>query len=167
MTLIQTNRLGLPLLAAGQAQKEVTHNEALLLLDLLGQSVVESADLAAPPGSPTPGQCWIVAPSASGAWSGKDGALAGWTDSGWRFASAAPGWRAWVLDRVQTMRFDGVGWIDEAVRSDGYFVAGERVLSVRQGAIAGPGGGAVIDVQARAAIAAMLTALRAHGLIDA
>ncbi len=29
-----TARLGLPLLATGQAQKETTHNEALALIDL-------------------------------------------------------------------------------------------------------------------------------------
>ncbi len=33
-------RLALPLLAAGQAQKELVHNEALLRLDLVSQPVV-------------------------------------------------------------------------------------------------------------------------------
>jgi hypothetical protein len=41
--------------------------------------------LAAPPADPAPGQCWIIAPAATGAWAGKDGAIAGWTESGWRF----------------------------------------------------------------------------------
>jgi len=35
--LPSTPRLALPLLAVAQAQKEVTHNEALALLDLLVQ----------------------------------------------------------------------------------------------------------------------------------
>ncbi len=95
MSLTQTDRIGLPLLAAGQAQKELAHNEALLLLDLVSQPVAQSADLTAPPGAPAAGQCWIVAPSASGDWAGRDGALAGWTDNGWRFAMPAEGWRAW------------------------------------------------------------------------
>jgi hypothetical protein len=165
MTLMQTDRLGLPLMAAGQAQKELTHNEALLLLDVAAQAAVQSADLSTPPSSPAAGQCWIVAPSASGDWAGKDGALAGWTSGGWRFVMPQAGLRAWVLDRGQSMRFDGTIWVDENVRADGYFVAGDRVISARQAAITGPSGGSTIDSEARAAISAVLTALRLHGLI--
>jgi hypothetical protein len=165
MTSTSTDRLGLPLLAAGQAQKELAHNEALLLLDLVSQPVAQSADLASPPGSPIAGQCWIVAASATGDWSGRDGAMAGWTDNGWRFAAPGAGWRVWVADRGQSMRFDGTAWADEDVRSDGYFVAGDRVLAGRQAAIADPAGGATIDSNARAAVTAILAALRAHGLI--
>ncbi len=165
MTPMHTDRLGLPLLAAGQAQKELAHNEALLLLDLIGQPVAQSADLTVPPGSPAAGQCWIVAPSASGDWAGMDGALAGWTDNGWRFAVPGEGWRAWVADRSQSMRFDGSAWTDEEARADGYFVAGDRVLAERQAAIANPAGGALVDDEARAAILAILAALRSHGLI--
>lgn len=164
--MTQTNRLGLPLLAAGQAQKEVTHNEALLLLDLACQSVVQSADIAVPPASPATGQCWIVVPSATGDWSGMDGAIVAWTQSGWRFAVPEAGWRVWVVDRDQTMRFDGTGWIDEAVRSNGYFVSGQRVLASRQAAIADPSGGSTVDAEARSAVTAILTAMRTHGLID-
>ncbi|MBO9574510.1 MAG: DUF2793 domain-containing protein [Sphingobium sp.] len=166
MPITQTDRLGLPLLAAGQAQKELAHNEALLLLDIASQPVAQSADLTVPPASPELGQCWIVAPSATGDWSGMDGALGGWTGSGWRFAAPSAGWRAWVVDRGRTMRFDGSGWVDENVRDDGYFVAGERVLAVRQAAIASPSGGATVDSEARSALGAILAMLRAHGLIE-
>lgn len=166
MTLIQTNRLGLPLLAAGQAQKEVTHNEALLLLDLIGQPVVESCDNATPPEEPMPGQCWIVGSPADAAWSGADGAIAGWTDTGWRFVHPGAGWRVWVLDRSLTMRFDGAAWLEEALHSDGFFLDGQRVLGPRQAGIANPDGGAVIDAEGRSALIAILAALRAHGLIE-
>ena len=50
-----TDRLRLPLLTAGQAQKEVTHNEALLLLDLLVHASVQSAGLTSPPRNTTIG----------------------------------------------------------------------------------------------------------------
>ncbi len=165
MSITQTDRLGLPLLAAGQAQKELAHNEALLLLDMVCQAVVQSADLAAPPASPAPGQCWIVAASASGDWSGRDGALPGWMDSGWRFATPAAGWRARVADRGHAMRFDGSAWADEEVRAERYFVAGNQVLASRQSAIADPGGGSTVDAEARSAILAILAVLRTHGLI--
>jgi hypothetical protein len=165
MTLMQTDRLALPLLAAGQAEKELAHNEALLRLDIVSQPVVESADLTAPPGSPLAGQCWIVATGASGGWAGRDGAIAGWTDNGWRFVMPAAGWRAWIVDRGNAVRYDGTGWTDEEVRGDGYFVAGDRVLAGRQAAIANPTGGTTIDSEVRATVAAILAALRGHGLI--
>ena len=52
-----TPRLGLPLLAAAQAQKHVTHNEALTVLDVLAQIAVKSRSLTLPvrTGSPSIG----------------------------------------------------------------------------------------------------------------
>jgi len=160
-----TSRCDLPLLAAGQAQKELTHNEALALLDLIVQSGVESADLSDPPGSPMPGQCWIVADDATGAWAGQERALAGWTEAGWLFAMPGEGWQAWVADRGHPVRFDGAAWQDTPARGDGYYIGGERVVAARQTAIADPDGGGAPDPQAREAITAILAALRAHGLI--
>lgn len=46
-----------------------------------------------------------------------------------------------------------------------YQVNGMRVVTDQQGAITDPTGGSTIDTQARTAIAAILTALRAHGLV--
>lgn len=165
MSLTYTDRFALPLLAAGQAQKELVHNEALLALDMVCQPVVQSADLAAPPASPTPGQCWIVADGGSGAWAGRDDALAGWSDAGWRFVSPAAGWRAWVSDRACMMRFDGADWIDEGARSDGYVIAGDQIIGARQPAIADPAGGTMVDTEARVTLLALLATLRTHGLI--
>ncbi|MBT2186866.1 DUF2793 domain-containing protein [Sphingobium nicotianae] len=164
--MAQTDRLGLPLLAAGQAQKEVTHNEALILLDCLTQAAVESADLAAPPMTPSPGQCWIVGSGATGEWADRDAMLAAWTASGWLFASPRTGWRVWAIDRANGVRFNGAHWIDEPAQDDGYYVDDERVVGARQGAIVSVTGGAVQDSEARAAIAAILSALRVHGLIE-
>lgn len=161
----ETSRLGLPLLAAGQSQKELIHNEALGLIDLAVQACAESADLTAPPETPAIGQCWIVAVGAAQDWSGRDGALAAWTEGGWLFAMPAAGWRAWVKDRGHMMHFDTGGWADSPARGDGYYVAGLRVVGARQAAIADPSGGSSPDPEARAGLAAVLAALRAHGLI--
>ena len=158
-------RLSLPFLAAGQAQKEVMHNEALQALDMLVQPVALSADVSSPPGAPAEGDCWIVAASPNGAWAGHEGDIAQWTAGGWRFASPRAGWRCHVLDRSAAMFHDGSGWQDEAVRADGFYLAGERVVGARQPAISAPAGGTVVDLEARAAIAAVLDAMQAHGLI--
>ena len=68
-----TARFALPLLHAGQAQKELFHNEALVLADGLLQPCVEALGLDTPPPSPAPGQCWIVGDSPTGAWAGFGG----------------------------------------------------------------------------------------------
>ena len=48
----QTPRLSLPLLLESQAQKHVTHNEALRRLDVLAQLAVLAFDAATPPTLP-------------------------------------------------------------------------------------------------------------------
>ncbi len=56
----ETPRSGLPLLAAAQAQKHVTHNEALLQLDALACARLLDRDLTTPPGSPADGDTYLV-----------------------------------------------------------------------------------------------------------
>jgi hypothetical protein len=159
-------RLALPLLHAAQAQKELFHNEALLRVDMLLHAAAESADLTAAPVAPAEGRCWIVAMGATGAWSGRDGAIAQWTAGGWRFAAPGKGIAVWIADRGHALFHDGAGWADAPVRADGLYVGGTRVIGARAGAIADPGSaGAVVDSEARAAVSAILSALRAHGAI--
>ncbi len=156
----------LPLLYAGQAQKEMFHNEALARVDMLLHPLVQSADLATPPVAPEIGQCWIVAAGADGAWTGRDGAIACWSEGGWRFAGARAGLQALVIDRGYFMIHDGTDWRDAALREDGLHVGGAKVVGVQGAAILSPAGGSLVDVEARAAIGAVLSALRTHGLIE-
>lgn len=167
MTTDVTSRWALPQLFAGQAQKEVFHNEALARIDMLLHGHAESADLALPPASPTAGQCWIVAAGASGAWSGQEGAVACWTEGGWRFVEPRAGLSLWVADRGHAMEHGGAAWQDAALRGDGLYVSGARVVGVRQAAIPDPAGGTTIDGEARGAVAAILAAMRSHGMISA
>jgi hypothetical protein len=107
-----TPNLGLPELVASQAQKHVTHNEALRALDALVQLAVLDRDLAAPPGSPGEGERWIVAASASGEWAGRSGDIAAWQDSGWQFYAPQTGWLAYVVDEGALLAWTGSAWID-------------------------------------------------------
>lgn len=161
-----SDRFALPLLHAGQAQKEIHHNEALTRIDMLLHISVASADLSAPPGAPTLGQCWIVGAGASGAWAGYAQHVASWTEGGWRFAAPVVGMTAWVGDRGHGMHYRAGGWSDVEARPDGYFVEGTQVLAERQPGIADPVGGSAPDVEARNAVTAILTMLRLHGLIE-
>jgi hypothetical protein len=161
----QTARLALPLLHAGQAQKELDHNEALTRLDLAVQPSVLALGGDVPPDDPAPGECWIVGDSPVGAWSGHAQALAGWTAGGWRFVAARPGMRVWRASDGSDVRYDGAEWVAGEVRATGVFVAGDQVVSTRAAAIAEPLGGAAIDAEARIALGDILAALRHHGLI--
>lgn len=105
-----TARLGLPLIAAAQAQKHVTHNEALLLLDALVQCAVLDKDLAAPPVSPAEGSRYLVAAAPTGAWSGRAGAIAIRQDGVWIFANPGAGFVVFVADETTLYVFDGTAW---------------------------------------------------------
>jgi hypothetical protein len=105
-----TTILSLPLILPAQAQKHVTHNEALAALDLIVQLAVINRTLTTPPGQPATGDRHIVAAGAVGAWAGQSGTIALYSGTGWQFTEPLPGWRAHVLAEGQTAVFDGVAW---------------------------------------------------------
>ncbi|MFZ5610167.1 MAG: DUF2793 domain-containing protein [Pseudomonadota bacterium] len=160
-----TARWLLPLIATNQAQKEVTHNEALLLLDALIHPAVESRLSATPPATPPEGAVWIVATGGTGEWTGKDGELALWASGGWRFLAPREGATAWLKDEALPARFDGAQWQAGVLIGSEIRVGGVKVLAARQPAIANPTGGTTIDNEARSATTAILAALRNHGII--
>jgi hypothetical protein len=102
------NRL---IILAAQAQKHVTHNEGLRILDGLVQLSVLDRDLTAPPGSPVDGDRYIVGSGATGDWAGWDLNVALWTDGAWLRLPPRTGWRAWVEDEGLLLVYDGSGWV--------------------------------------------------------
>lgn len=106
----QSPNLVLPYIMPSQAQKHVTHNEAVRMLDALVQLAVLDRDLATPPAGPQEGDRYIVAPDSTGDWSGKDGEIAAWQDGAWAFFPPRTGWVAWIADDARLVAFDGVGW---------------------------------------------------------
>jgi hypothetical protein len=105
-----TPNLRMPYIMAAQAQKHITHNEALRVLDCLVQLSVRSRNQAAPPAAPADGDRYIVAASPTGAWAGKGGKIAAWQDNAWAFAAPAEGWSGWVCDEDKVYVFDGAAW---------------------------------------------------------
>jgi hypothetical protein len=106
-----TPHLGLPLLSASQAQKHVTHNEALGLLDALVQLACLDKDLTAPPASPAEGDRYLViASSPGGAWAGLGGQVVRYADGLWTGAVPRAGWSAYVIDEADLYVFDGAAW---------------------------------------------------------
>jgi hypothetical protein len=161
-----TPRFGLPFILPGQAQKEQFHNEALSAADALIHPAAEAEPLAVPPAAPLAGQSWIVAAASTGAWSGKAGQLATWTAGGWRFAAPVQGMRVWIKSLALWVHWTGSFWSDGELRGSRLMVDGQQVVGKRQPAMPSPSGGTIIDVEARSAIAAVIVALKSHGLID-
>ncbi|MBA3909837.1 MAG: hypothetical protein C0524_08080 [Rhodobacter sp.] len=105
-----TTILSLPLILPAQAQKHVTHNEALVQLDLIVQLAVINRTLTTAPALAVVGDRHIVAAGATGVWAGQSGRIALLSETGWQFTQPLPGWRAHVLSEGQTAVFDGLAW---------------------------------------------------------
>ncbi|HZS63502.1 MAG TPA: DUF2793 domain-containing protein [Xanthobacteraceae bacterium] len=110
--MTDTPNLGLPYIEAAQAQKHVTHNEALRVLDRLLHLAVLDRDLSAPPASPAEGQRWIVAAAPTGDWAGHATHVAAWQDGTWEFSAPNIGWLAYVIDEGALLTWDGSAWVD-------------------------------------------------------
>ncbi len=140
----RTPRFDLPLLFAGQAQKEAFVNEVAARIDALLHGAVES-ESAAPPATPVDGQAWLIAGGASGEWSGKAGQIAARQAGNWLYALPRDGMQILNKATGQQIRYKG-GWQAPARPT-------------------APSGGTVIDNEARAAIAALIACLTAGGII--
>lgn len=122
----ETTILSLPLILPAQAQKHVTHNEALVQLDLMVQLAVINRTLTTPPALPTIGDRHIVAAGATGPWVGQAGRIALYTEAGWQFTQPLNGWQAYVMAESQMAFYNGLTWI---ALSDGPFTVGQLGVS--------------------------------------
>jgi len=105
-----TPKLSMPLMMPAQAQKHVTHNEAIELLDTIVQLTLESSAATTPPLAPIEGQAWALGAAPSAAWSGQGSSIAAWRGGGWLFVVPREGWLAWVKDDAALCVFTGANW---------------------------------------------------------
>ncbi len=105
----ETPNLQLPYISPDQAQKHVTHNEALQRLDGLSQITILDIT-ATPPAAPAAGDGYGIATGATGLWSGHEGELALYQDGYWLFTKPKRGWLAWLESKAWTYYFDGSAW---------------------------------------------------------
>ncbi|MFM5953159.1 MAG: DUF2793 domain-containing protein [Novosphingobium sp.] len=143
---IRTPRHDLPLLFAGQAQKESFVNEVAARVDALLHLAIEG-EAASPPGSPADGQCWLVAAAPTGDWIGRAGQIAAREAGNWLFLQPRDGMQALNKATGQCIRFHGT-----------WKIAAKPAT---------PTGGTTVDAEARAAIAALVAALVTAGMIPA
>lgn len=136
-------RYALPLLYAGQAQKEAFVNEAHALTDALLHCAIEDS-AATPPATPVDGTNWLVGTGASGAWTGQDGKIACRQAGNWLFVAPR----------------DGMGLVNRSTGQQWRYLAGWQSPAVPTA----PTGGTSVDSQARTAINALIAALRIAGV---
>ena len=107
-----TPNLSLPLLLPSQAQKHITHNEALTVLDMLCQLTAKTEGTNTPPTSPEDGDVHLLGAAPTGDWDGQANTVAAYDGSGWRFVTPQTGWRAFVESYGgRLMYFDGTEWV--------------------------------------------------------
>lgn len=103
----------MPFISVGQSQKEITHNEALAMIDILLRGAVDSIETA-PPGSPADGKTVLVASSgATGAFAGHENEIAYYLAGAlmWQFIAPAEGQPLRVLSDEVDYRWGGTDWI--------------------------------------------------------
>lgn len=107
-----TTRLNLPLIMPSQAQKHVTHNEAIARLDRLAHPAVESRALMTPPVGADPQAAWLVSAGATDAWAAHGGEIAFPAGAGWEFLRPFTGLKLFVRDEGVFTYFDGASWVE-------------------------------------------------------
>jgi hypothetical protein len=139
----KTPRYALALLFPGQFQKEFSVNAGHAVADILLHPAIEGV-AAAPPAGALEGESWLVDANATGAFAGQSGKLASLQAGIWVFATPR----------------DGLRMLDRSTGQHVLFAGGWR----REDAPAVPDGGTTVDAEARAAIAALIAALRETGI---
>ena len=140
-----TARHALPVLFAGQAQKEFTFNEAIARIDALLHPTV-MGEASGEPGNPSAGDCYIVAAGAGGAFDGHDASIASYDGQQWTFLTPTAGMSVFDASTTQMVRYD-TSW-------------------QRATAPALPAGGDTIDTEARQAIAELVSILQSYRIIS-
>jgi hypothetical protein len=161
-----TPRLALPYISPGQAQKELTHNEALQLLDSVVAAAVEEAPRTTPPDTPAQGACYIVGAPATGDWVGKEKSLAAFSSGGWRHIPPVDGMIVLVQSTGTWAIYRSGDWELGTLRASSLVIGGQQVVGSRAAGIPAPAGGSTVDTEARSAIGQILAAMRGHGLVE-
>ncbi|MFY7930031.1 MAG: DUF2793 domain-containing protein [Oligoflexus sp.] len=111
MTSLSSN-LNLPFLVASQADKHVTVNECLAILDCLVQLTFGSAAMDTAPAQPITGKCYLVGEQPKGIWQAYPHHIAIWQNTGWTFLQPQTGWNGVIAPERRKVVFDGAGWVD-------------------------------------------------------
>jgi hypothetical protein len=105
-----TPNLSMPYILPAQAQKHVTHNEALQIIDAVGQLCLEAIGQTAPPATAANGLVWAVGTAPTGQWFSHDNELAIRAGNGWIFVPPQEGWSAWDRSSASVRVWQDGAW---------------------------------------------------------
>lgn len=114
----QTDLLNLPYIMPAQAQKHVTHNEALRILDAVLHIRVDGVGSNTPPPAPTEGERHVVGNAPTGVFSSHTNDIAAFQDGAWAFFPPQPGWTLWDAAGEAIHVFHDGSWIEAAPLPD-------------------------------------------------
>lgn len=142
--------LGIPYIATQQNQPEITHNEALNMIASVLKSAIAIQN--APPVGPELGDVYIVGDSPSGAWGGRDNAVAFWAGTAWGFVpgldddgspiamgARLKGLTMYVQTTDSLWRWSGTEWAEVAAGGGGSVKLDEVITSGSQSSVSFPG----------------------------
>ncbi len=107
-----SDNLNLPYIMASQAQKHVTHNESIRILDALVQLSVETRNLATPPSSPLSGNRYLIAANPVNEWVGKEHQISVYQDGAWQYFEPKNGWLVWIGDEELSLIYSNNQWLN-------------------------------------------------------
>ena len=102
--------LQLPIIVPSQAQKHVTHNDALQILDALVQLTAISFSKSAPPSGVQEAAIYIIVEAATGVWAGHDYDIAIYRSHTWHFYTPRAGWCAYIPTENMQIVYTGKNW---------------------------------------------------------
>lgn len=106
----QTSILALPTIAPAQAQKHITHNEALQKLDVMIQLRVLERDKNTPPPNPTESDAYIVGANPNAEWAELADKIVVWQANVWKAFTPNRGWLCWVEAELSYFVYENSGW---------------------------------------------------------
>ena len=120
--MTNTTRYSFPQISASQAQKEITHNQSLWMIDGLMGCVVETRQDESPPSSYSEGELYLIpdVSAAGGAWGGYEGEIAHYYNSTWYFYPPTEGMRIWVKDEAIELLYNGATWEDFSIDENAF-----------------------------------------------
>lgn len=126
-----TPNLNLKFIMQNQSQKEVTVNEALLVLDMLHNNGVIKIGETTPPASPNDSDMYVVGSGATGDWSGQDGNIGYYyTGKGWQFITPKEGMTLWCSDEDRLYVFNSRKWVT-ANSNPNIIINGDGIIAQR------------------------------------
>lgn len=119
--------LGIPFIVSSQAQPDVTHNEALLLIQATMKGVLDRG-VNTPAVGPTTGDSYILGAAPTGAWAGRANCIAIYSGTAWDFipgetSAGTPitmgarqeGLSVWVSDENTRYTWNGSSWVQNGL----------------------------------------------------